>query len=122
MSESIARALNAAVDNEAPREDRARKAAALIRGAGDYRWVGIYDVGDGEIELIGESGLTAFEEAVRMQTTVVNKAAAIVPILGAESAIIIGTLEIEGGSNDPFSDDDVRFLEDCAAALRPLYD
>jgi GAF domain-containing protein len=47
---------------------------------------------------------------------------AIVPILGAESGIVIGTLDAESDRAGAFSDEDVAFLEECAAMLRPLYD
>lgn len=42
-----------------PRDARARSAAEVIRQAGDYRWVGLYDVTEHEIAVIGWSGPTA---------------------------------------------------------------
>ncbi|MBV8529803.1 MAG: hypothetical protein JO104_00680 [Candidatus Eremiobacteraeota bacterium] len=136
MSNAVMRALAQAVDTEAPREERARAAAAIVRDARSYRWVGIYDVGDEEIVAIGHSGATppmherfAVEhglsgEAVRTRATVVASTGseAIVPILGAESAIVIGTLDVENDRIDAFTGDDLAFLEECAAVLRPLYD
>ncbi len=47
---------------------------------------------------------------------------AIVPILGAESGVVIGTLDVESDRAGAFSSEDVVFLEDCAAVLRPLFD
>jgi len=150
MTRSIVGELAAAVDNEASREERARAAATAIRNAGGYRWVGVYDVGDEQISVIGYSGATlpahpAFSvtqglsgEAVRARATVVSNdvandsryltafettgSEAIVPILGAESGLVIGTLDVESERRDAFSAADVEFLEDCAAVLRPLYD
>jgi L-methionine (R)-S-oxide reductase len=77
-------------------------------------------------------------DAVRRRTTVVSNDVAndprylaafentgsetIVPVLGAESGIVIGTLDVESDRVDAFSRDDVAFLEECAAVLRPLYD
>jgi putative methionine-R-sulfoxide reductase with GAF domain len=132
----IVRELARAADAESPREQRARTAAEIIRDARGYRWVGIYDVGDEEIALIGytgstpprherfgiENGLSA--EAVRKRASVIsnNRSQTIVPILGAESGIVIGTLDAESDRIGAFSDDDVAFLEECAAVLRPLYD
>jgi putative methionine-R-sulfoxide reductase with GAF domain len=120
MNELIRR-LAQTVDSERPREERARAAAELVRNARSYRWVGIYDVGDDEIALIGRAGSTAVEEAMRTQTTV-STASAVVPILGPESGIAIGTLDAESGRIDAFTRDDVEFLEECASVLRPLYD
>jgi putative methionine-R-sulfoxide reductase with GAF domain len=121
VNETVA-ALAAAADSESPRDERARAAAALLRSARAFGWVGIYDVGDGEIALIGADGTTARDEAIHSGATVVGGQRAVVPILGAESGIVIGTLDVENDRVDPFSDDDVAFLEECAAALRPLYD
>lgn len=150
MPRSIVTELAAAVDDEAPREDRARAAAEMIRDASGYRWVGIYDVGDEQIAVIGYSGSAApahptFSvtqglngEAVRSRATVVSNDVAndtryisafettgsetIVPILGAESGLVIGTLDVESERIGAFTSGEVEFLEDCAAVLRPLYD
>jgi putative methionine-R-sulfoxide reductase with GAF domain len=128
------RALAQAVDSESPRGERAHAAAEIVRTARGYRWVGIYDVGDDEIVLIGQTGSTPPQyqrfgiseglsgEAVRTRAAVVENDATIVPILGAESGIVIGTLDVESARVQAFSADDVAFLEECAAALRPLYD
>jgi len=138
MSDPVVRALAAVADTEAPREDRARAAAEIVRGARDYRWVGIYDVGDDEIGAIGYTGSDAparlrsdvtlglSGEAVRTRRTVVKSASApseaIVPILGPESGVVIGTLDVESDRSGAFTSEDVAFLEDCAAVLRPLFD
>src|SRR5437867_1148946 len=44
---------------EGPRDARARSAAEIIRQAGGYRWVGLYDVMEHEIAVIGWAGPTA---------------------------------------------------------------
>lgn len=146
----VTRALLAAVDTESPRETRARAVAEIVRDARGYRWVGIYDVGDDEISLIGHTGSNPpahvrfsidtglSGEAVRTRATVVSNdvaqdpryltafestgSEAIVPVLGAESGIVIGTLDAESERTSAFSEDDLTFLEECAALLRPLYD
>jgi|SRR5579871_3937163 len=134
MTRSIVTELAAAVDNEAPREQRARTAATMIRDAGGYRCVGIYDVGDELLMLIGSAGTAdATEqrlsvtggpsgEAVSTRDTVVADAEAVVPILGAESGVVIGTLDVRGERLRALAPEEVGFLEDCAAVLRPLYD
>jgi L-methionine (R)-S-oxide reductase len=150
MSREIVAVLARAADGGAPREARARDAAEIVRDARGFRWVGIYDVGDDEIVLVGHTGDTPPShrcfpvtqglsgEAVRTRASVVSNdvardpryltafestgSEAIVPILGAESGIVIGTLDAESDRVDAFSSDDVDFLEACAAVLRPLYD
>jgi putative methionine-R-sulfoxide reductase with GAF domain len=134
LSETVPRALALAVDDERPRAERARAAAEIVRNARGYRWVGIYDVDDEEIDLLGHTGSTPPEhrklavtqglsdEAVRARSTVVSKTEAIVPSLGAESGIVIGALDAQRERIDGFSQDDVAFLEECAEVLRPLYD
>jgi putative methionine-R-sulfoxide reductase with GAF domain len=134
MNQMVAEALVRAVDAEVAREERARAAAEVIRDAGGYRWVGIYDIGDDEITIIGYTGPIppAHErfpitrglsgEAVTTRATVTTGSETIVPILGPESGIPIGTLEVESDRAGAFSDDGVAFLEECAALVRPLYD
>ena len=150
MSESITVSLAEASDSEAPREARARAAAEIIRNARRYRWVGIYDVGDDQISIVAYTGSEPpahpsfgiaqclSGEAVRTRATVVSNdvasdpryltafestgSEAIVPILGAESGMVIGTLDAESDRIGAFSPEDILFLEDCAAVLRPLYD
>jgi putative methionine-R-sulfoxide reductase with GAF domain len=119
-----ARAVAQAVDTEAPREQRACRAAEVIRDARDFRWVGIYDVGDEEIALIGSAGTPppAHSRFPISQATVVRGSEATVPILGAESGIVIGTLDAQSDRVGALSDGDVAFLEECASLLRPLYD
>jgi putative methionine-R-sulfoxide reductase with GAF domain len=119
-----ARAIAQAVDTEAPREQRACSVAEIIRNAQGYRWVGIYDVGDAEIALIGYAGAAppAQPRFAISQATTVSDSGAVVPILGAESGIVIGTLDAQGERSGAFGDDDVAFLEECASMLRPLYD
>ncbi len=146
----LSRSLALAVDSESPREQRARAAAEIVRDARGYRWVGIYDVNDEEIVLVGHTGSSLPEhprfgigqglsgEAVRSRATVVSNDVArnphyletfqgtgseiVVPILGAESGIVIGTLDVESDRIGAFVQDDVAFVEECAAVLRPLYD
>ncbi len=123
-----------AVDNEAPREERAIAAAAMIRDAGEFRRVRIYDVGDEYVTLIGSAGeVDRIEqpvpinaglngEAASTRYTAVGNHEAVVPVLGAESGVVIGTLAARRDRSQGLSPEDVAFLEDCAAALRPLYD
>ncbi len=149
MTETL-RDIAAVLDTTEMREVRAQHAADVIRAARNYRWVGIYDVDDCEVDLIGHTGVQApafihfpvtqglSGEAVRTRATVISNdvahdpryltafestgSEAIVPILGAESGIVIGTLDVESDRGNAFSDDDQRFLESCAQALIPLFE
>ncbi len=150
MSEPLSKRLSETVDNEADRSERADRAAEMIRQERGFRWVGIYDVGDDVISIVGytDSKIPAHQrfaaseglsgEAVRLRRTVISNDVArdprylnafasagsevIVPVLGAESGVVIGTLDVESDRINAFSPDDVDFLEECAAVLRPLYD
>ena len=134
MRRSIAAELAGAVDSEAPREERASAAAAIVRDGGAFRNVRIYDVGDEYIVLIGYAGSTDSSQqrltvtagpnadAATTRDTVLTGSEAVVPILGAESGVVIGTLDADGDRSRGISPEDVAFLEDCAALLRPLYD
>jgi putative methionine-R-sulfoxide reductase with GAF domain len=150
MSDSIVRDLAAVLDTLDMREVRARRAAEIVRAARNYRWVGVYDVDDDRVELVGHTGVRApvfvefstakglTGEAVRTRGTVICNDVAgdpryltafestgsemIVPILGAESGIAIGTLDVESDRVGAFTDDDRDFVERCATALMPLFE
>ena len=150
MSDPIARELAIALETAELREVRARRAAEIVRAARNYRWVGIYEVDDDRLSMLGHTGpaapvFSSFEatqglsgEAVRTRaTTISNDVAcdprylttfestgseAIVPILGAESGIVIGTLDAESDRVGAFEAADAAFLEVCATALMPLFE
>ena len=136
MSASIARELLAAVEAPEDRHARAARAAEIVREARGYRWAGVYEVDDDCIGLLGQTGndrdaSVAFSvaeglsgEAVRTRRTVVAPAGSqmIVPILGAESGIAIGTLEIESKAGAALTDDDRDFAEACAGTLIALFE
>lgn len=150
MSDSLYHDLARALDTGESRELRARAAAELIRAARKYRWVGIYDVGDESIELIGHTGPNApvhphfpvnkglSGDAVRTRSTVTSNDVStdpryltafestgsemIVPILGAETGIAIGTLDVESDRTNAFGDEDRDFVERCALGLMPLFE
>lgn len=132
MIRNIVADLAALLDTNEMREVRAHHAAEAIRAARGYRWVGIHDVGDEELELVGQTGVQAPVDvrasvadglngkAIESRETVVSGDTAIVPILGAETGIVIGTLDVE--SDAEFTDVERGFLEKCAQALMPLFE
>ena len=125
-----------------------QEAAELIRRAGDYRWVGLYEVMDTEISAIAWTGTVApafprFPRdkglngvAVSTRDAVISQdvandpryltafattgAEAIFPVLG-NSGLVIGTIDVESDRRHAFSPEDERFLRSCATALRGLW-
>ncbi|HTU80698.1 MAG TPA: GAF domain-containing protein [Candidatus Acidoferrales bacterium] len=137
MNGATVRELARALDTDELREVRAQRAAEIVRAAGGYRWVGIYEVDDDRVSMLGHTGPTAavhatFDasegltgEAVRTRASVAgtaNGSEAVIPILGAESGIVIGTLDVESDRAGAFGEQDREFLETCAAALMPLFE
>ena len=126
----------------------AREAADLIRQAGSYRWVGLYDVTETEVAAIAWTGeiAPAFPRFPRTQG--LNGAAvaagdvvisqdvardpryltafpttgseAIVPVL-TDDRQVVGTIDVESDRLNAFSPEDEIFLRRCALALAPLW-
>lgn len=134
MSETILRDIATVLDTTEMRDVRAHRAAEIVRAARGYRWVGIFEVDDDRIELLGHTGPQASVvlessadrglsgDAVHTRATVSNDSEMIVPILGAESGITIGTLDVESERDGALTDDDRTFVERCALALMPLFE
>ena len=129
------------------RLEKAKAVAELIRSAGAYRWVGLYDVGDEQISAIAWTGAVApafatfplsqglSGDAVRTRAPVIvedvttdpgyvttfpsTKSEIIVPVLVGDA--VPGTIDVESERVNAFSSHDVRFLRDCARASRQLW-
>ena len=125
-----------------------QEAAELIRRAGGYRWVGLYEVTDTEIAAIAWTGTVppAFPRfprekglngvAVSTKNAVVSQdvandpryltafattgSEAIFPVI-AHAGQVIGTIDVESEQPDAFSAADEEFLRACAIALRALW-
>jgi L-methionine (R)-S-oxide reductase len=138
-------AVRDAVEAATNRAKLAENVAEAIRTSGAYRWVGIYDVGAGDIALIAYSGPSepAYPtfpitqglsgEAVRLCETVVSNDVAqdpryltafvstgsemIVPLLDATGRAI-GTIDIECDRVDAFGPSDVRAIAECTELVR----
>src|SRR5262245_183543 len=126
-----------------------QQVAELIHRAGDYRWVGLYVVTRSEIlavawtgalapafpRFLREKGLNGV--AVRTRKPVICQdvandpryltafastgSEAIFPVV-SEFGEVIGTIDIESDRQNAFSPDDERFLRECAATLRELWE
>jgi L-methionine (R)-S-oxide reductase len=127
------------------------KVAGLIKESGNYRWVGLYDVDHvaGFVTNIVWSGPGAPEfptfpitrgltgSAISGRTTVnvgnvaadpryltafeTTKSEIIVPIFGAASQAVVGTIDVESELHNAFDAKAQSLLEDCAELLRPLW-
>jgi L-methionine (R)-S-oxide reductase len=128
---------------------KAKRLADLIRTMGDYRWVGIYDVGRAVVSILGYSGPGAPEFA----TFAVNKGLTgaaikdkkavivgdvrkdkryltafgntlsemIVPVIDPSGERVIGTIDVESEQANAFGPEDQRMIEQCAQAALPLW-
>ena len=131
------------------RTERAKRLAELIRKLGDYRWVGVYDVGLEKVSIIAWSGPNPPEHptfpagegltgaAIREKRTIVvgdvrkdpryltafasTLSEIIVPVLVPGATRVIGTLDVESERADAFSVRDQQMIEQCAQAALPLW-
>lgn len=123
------------------RDAVAKRVAEIIRAAGRYRWVGIYEVVESEIVAIGWTGtetpgylrfpvtrgLTGAAVTSRAPVVVSDvtkdsryltafshtRSEMIVPV-SDEFGMVIGTIDAESERMNAFSEQDVRLVEQCA--------
>jgi putative methionine-R-sulfoxide reductase with GAF domain len=128
---------------------RAKRLADMIRKLGEYRWVGVYDVDEENVSMIGWSGPSAPEHptfpisdgltgaAIREKKAVNvgdvrndpryltafgnTLSEMIVPILAPGGERVIGTVDVESERADAFAHADQRMIEQCAQAALPLW-
>lgn len=131
------------------RVQKAQKIADTIRQFGNYRWIGLYDVGAELVSIIAYSGpgAPAYPQfpitkgltgsAIREKKTVVvgdvrndpryltafgsTLSEIIIPVLDKKTGAVVGTIDVESEEVNAFSGEDQRMLEDCADAARPLW-
>ncbi len=141
----IAEVLNSSADRTA----KARRIAEAVRLADNYRWVGIYDVGEREIAVIAWSGAGApayprfpvtsglSGHAVSTRRAVISNDVAndpryltafgstqseiIIPVISPESQKVVGTLDVESDVKGAFTETDRERLEEYARALDRLW-
>jgi GAF domain-containing protein len=128
---------------------KARRLAELIRRLGDYRWVGVYDVGAENVSMIAYVGPNAPENpsfpvskgltgaAIQEKRTVMcgdvrhdrrylaafgsTLSEIIVPVLAPGGDSVIGTIDVESEHLNAFSARDQQMIEQCAQAALPLW-
>jgi L-methionine (R)-S-oxide reductase len=146
--DTVLRGIHDMLAGDQHRAAQAVRIAELIRRAGSYRWVGIYAVTEREIAAIGWSGpgapahprfpvtqgLSGAAVATRRAVVVADVTAdpryltafagtlseAIVPVVDPDTGTVVGTLDVESGERDAFTDADRQAPERCAAALTGL--
>jgi GAF domain-containing protein len=130
------------------RAEKAKHVAEGIRKLGDYRWVGIYDVGVEEVLILAWSGPGAPEfskfpvskgltgAAIGEKKTVIvgnvrndtryltafgsTLSEIIVPVL-SPNGVVIGTVDVESERANAFTDRDGEMIEQFIAAALPLW-
>ena len=128
---------------------KARRLAELVQKLGDYRWVGVYDVGPQLVSVIAwvgpsapqfptfpvSQGLTAaaiqqkkpiiagdVRQDPRYLTSLGNTLSQIiVPVLHPADGSVIGTIDAESERANAFSSRDQDMIEQCARAALPLW-
>jgi L-methionine (R)-S-oxide reductase len=147
--DAVVRDIEELVGGGRGRSETAVRVAELVRRAGGYRWVGLYEVTDREVVAVGWSGPAAPAHprfpvtdglsgaAVSAgRTVVVNDvttdpryltafgstlAEVIVPVLDPRTGAVVGTLDVESDRRDAFTDADRQALERCAGAITGLF-
>ena len=132
------------------REAKAVRIAEMIRRAGDYRWVGIYEVSGDEIAVIGWSGpggpahprfpitqglsgaVVSSGEAVVVGDVTTDpryltafgstRSEIIVPVIEPATRKVVGTIDVESEHKNAFTEADRATLERCAAAITDLFE
>ncbi len=140
--------LRAVLEHNLSRPAKARLLAETLREAGNYRWVGLYDVGTAEITAIawtgsespafpsfpasqGLNGAAAasgkpvivqdVSQDPRWLTTFGStRAEAIFPVLGVGGAVV-GTIDVESDRIGAFGPEDEALLAEAARVLRPFW-
>jgi L-methionine (R)-S-oxide reductase len=140
--------LRKAIALPAERNQRGARAAAVIRRFGAYRWVGLYDVGDNEIAILGWDGPSApahprfprgkglCGSAVASAKPVIagdvrtdpryltthtsTRSEMVIPVISGDS--VVGLIDVESERPSAFDQRDKELLEGCAAVLLPLWE
>jgi GAF domain-containing protein len=128
---------------------KAKRLAERIQMLGQYRWVGIYDVGAESVSIISWSGPSAPEypefpvdkgftgSAIQQKKSVLvgdvrndpryltafgnTLSEIIVPVLAPGGERVIGTVDVESDRANAFSERDQQMIEHCAQAALPLW-
>ena len=142
--------LNAIVDGGGSPADKAARAAQAVGAAGAYPWVGIYVVEKEALAALGWTGPTApahprfpkspglsgaaacsgatvvvgdvTKDARYLTTFGSTRSEIVVPVRHPTAGSVLGLVDVESERPNAFTHDDQAFLEQCAAALAPLFE
>ena len=131
------------------RAEKAKRLAEMIRKLGDYRWLGVYDVGAEMVDAIAWSGATApahpsFPVSQGLTGAAIQEKRAvivgdvrtdprylacfgstlseiIVPVLSPAGGHVIGTVDVVSDQLNAFTASDQQMIERCAEAALPLW-
>lgn len=145
----IAKRIRSIVTGKDVRGEKAKQLAEAVRSLGNYRWTGVYDVGNEVVSIIAYSGPGApaypsfaiteglTGAAIRAKATVLvgdvqgdpryltafgsTRSEIIVPIVNPESGKVVGTIDVESERANEFSARDQQLLEQCGRAALPLW-
>jgi L-methionine (R)-S-oxide reductase len=145
----IVKRIRSIVTGKDVRSEKAKQLAEAVRSLGNYRWTGVYDVGNELVSIIAYSGPGApayptfpiteglTGAAIREKATVLvgdvqtdpryltafgsTLSEIIVPIVNPQSRKVVGTIDVESELANAFSASDQRLLEQCARAALPLW-
>jgi L-methionine (R)-S-oxide reductase len=128
-----------------------QQVANTLKNAGNYRWLGLYDVdhANGRVSIIVWSGRGAPEHPMFALTKGLTSAAVserktinvgdvsadsryltafgttrseiIVPIFNSSDQSVVGTIDVESDNQNAFSSDVQGFLEACSDEIRSLW-
>lgn len=142
-------AIRAALEKPGNRLEKAQRFAQAIRRLADFRWVGIYDVGEEWVAIRAWSGpgepvyprfpvsqgLTG--AAITVKKTVVSddvrndpryltafgstRSEIIIPVIDQTTGRVVGTIDVESEKVNAFSERDQEWLEACARLGAPLW-
>jgi L-methionine (R)-S-oxide reductase len=148
-TEDIVAAVAAIAADKGTLAERATRIAGAIRDSGGYRWVGVYEVTETEVGILGYDGpgAPAFPRFPRTegltgsaiatgQAVVVDdvtsdpryltafgstRSEMIVPVAGSDGTTVVGTIDVESDRVAAFRDEERQLVERCARAIIPLY-
>jgi putative methionine-R-sulfoxide reductase with GAF domain len=131
------------------REHRALAITEAIREMGGFRWVGIYDVEETEIAALAWTGDVSpvherfpiteglNGEAVRTCEAVnvgdvtldsryltafhTTSSEIVIPVRAWDGEHVVGTIDVESEKLYAFGPEDIHLLQECAHAIRPLW-
>ena len=148
-TENILSQIREALARCGDRAAKAERVAEAIRLAGNYRWVGIYDVTEREIAALAWSGKGApayprfpvtkglSGTAVSQRRTIISndvtndpryltafgstQSEIIVPVVNPRGGQVVGTIDVESERKGAFTDADREMLGACAETILPLW-